>query len=176
VAGTAAEQRLQRITKLDKKTASIMSEGIGHESALARSLADAMAQTVADRLRMADDFLAMAEVLMRSRHDMARPAIARYYYAMYHAMRAAAYQHHKGDDFESHSALSSKGVPPDYPHSAVASNDLRNARLLRNEADYDQYPADNKYFKTQARSLRPVAIQFVAIARQYVTTKGNPYS
>lgn len=173
---TATEQRLHRVTELERKNLALMQEGVSIEAALSRTLADAMAQAVADRLKLADDFIAMAEALMRSRHNLARAAIARYYYAMYHAMRAAAYQHHAGDDFEAHSVLSTKGVPPDYPSSNVASNELKDARLLRNEADYDQYPVDPKYFASRARALRPIASQFVATARQYVTSKGNSYS
>lgn len=173
---TAAEQRLHRVTELERRSLSLMQEGVSIEAALSRTLADAMAQAVADRLNLADEFIHMADALMRSRHDLARAAIARYYYAMYHAMRAAAYQHHSGDDFEAHTVLSTKGVPDDYPSSNVASNELKDARLLRNEADYDQYPSDPKHFSARARDLRPIATRFVATARQYVTSKGNPYS
>lgn len=168
------EVRLQRVTKLPKKVVEIMIEGSSLETSFTRPLIDIMDQTVADRLDLADEFLTMADTLMRSRSDLSRPAIARYYYAMYHSMRAAAYQHFSGDDHEAHSILSSKGVPPDYPSPAIASNDLKDARLLRNEADYDQYPIDRSYFKTQSKLLRPTATLFVASARNYVQAKGNP--
>jgi uncharacterized protein (UPF0332 family) len=173
---TPVEERLHRVTKLPTKTVLLLKEGVSLESYLSRSLDDAMAQTVADRLDLADEFLAMAHALMRSRRDLSRPAIARYYYAMYHAMRAASFQFFNGDDFEDHAALSTKGVPSDYPAAVLASNDLKVARLLRNEADYEQYPSNRTYFKAEARTLRPVATDFVAAARAYVTSKGNPYS
>lgn len=173
---TTSEQRLLRITKLDRKTVGVLKEGISIEASLSRSIQDAMFQTVADRLDLADEFLNMADALMRSRHDLYRAAIARYYYSMYHAMRAASYQHFEGDDHESHSDLSSKGVPPDFPGHALAQNTLKDARLRRNEADYEQYPRNHTHFKSQARSLQVAAKTFVTTARQYVSSKGNPFS
>lgn len=176
MAFTQAEERLHRITKLPNKLVLFMREGVSLEADLSRPLSDAMDQTVADRLNLSDEFLSMAQVLMRSRTDLSRAAIARFYYAMYHAMRAASYQHFEGDDYESHSDLSSKGVPPDYPLRNIASNDLKDARTLRNEADYEQYPFNQGYFKAQAKALQPIATAFVQKARVYVTSKGNPYS
>jgi uncharacterized protein (UPF0332 family) len=173
---SASEDRLQRITKAPKNTLVLLKEGVSIESTLARQLDDAMDQTVADRLDLADEFLDMAERLYRSKTDMSRPAIARYYYAMYHAMRAVAYQNHGGDDHEQHTVLPAKGVPNDYPNKDLASNELKDARTLRNEADYEQYPVTRSYFKSAATDLRPKAKAFVSAARQYVTSKGNPYS
>lgn len=173
---SADEDRLQRITKAPKNTLVLLKEGVSIESALAQTLEEAMDRTVADRLDLADDFLDMAERLYRSRSDMSRPAIARYYYAMYHAMRAVSFQSHGGDDHEQHTVLPAKGVPKDYPAQALASNELKDARALRNEADYEQYPITRSYFKSAATDLRPKAKAFVSTARQYVTSKGNPYS
>lgn len=95
---------------------------------------------------------------------------------MYHAMRAAAYQFHQGDDHENHSKLGDTGVPTDYPNRSIAQNTLKNARLLRNEADYDPYPSSTKYFKAVEKNLKPTAAAFVREARIYVQSKGNPYA
>ena len=173
---TEREQRLHRVTKLDAKTLVILKEGVSLEAGLSQPLADVMYQTVSDRLDLADEFMGMAKALMRSRSDLARPAIARFYYAMYHSMRAVAYQYFEGDDFEAHTTLSVKGVPTDFPNNAVAKNDLKEARTLRNEADYDQYPLNRAYFRTQAKTLQPTASAFVQTARTYVRSKGNPYA
>jgi len=173
---TNTEERLQRITKLPRKTVLLMREGVSLETDLSRPILDSMAQSVADRLDLADEFVSMGQALMRSRTDLSRAAIARFYYAMYHAMRAASYQHFEGDDNQAHSDLSSKGVPPDYPSFRIAANELKNARILRNEADYEQYPFNRSYFKSQAKNLKPIAIAFVQTARSYVTSKGNLYS
>jgi uncharacterized protein (UPF0332 family) len=173
---SATEERLQRVSKASKNTLILLKEGVSIESSLSRQMDDVMAQTVADRLDLADEFLDMAERLYRSKFDMSRPAIARYYYAMYHAMRAASFQSVGGDDHEQHTALSVKGIPDDYPNKALASNELKDARSLRNEADYEQYPITRSYFQSAAKNLRPVAKAFVSAARQYVTSKGNPHS
>ena len=154
----------------------MIKEGPSIESELSRQVDDVMAQTVADRLALADEFLDMAERLHRMRSDMSRPAIARYYYAMYHAMRAASYQYLGGDDYEQHTVLSAKGIPQDYPNKLFAANELNYARSLRNEADYEQYPVARSYFKAEVKTLRPIAIAFVKSARLYVTSKGNIYS
>ncbi len=42
---------------------------------------------------------------MRGRPPMRRVAVGRYYYAMYHAMRAVVYFRTPGDDHEQHSDL-----------------------------------------------------------------------
>ena len=173
---SVTEDRLQRITKAPKNTLILLKEGVSIEAALSQTLDEAMDRTVADRLDLADEFLEMAERLHRSRSDMSRPAIARYYYAMYHAMRAVSFQNFGGDDHEQHTVLPSKGVPNDYPNKDLASNELKDARTLRNEADYEQYPISRSYFRTAVLDLRPKAKAFVSAARQYVTLKGNPYT
>ena len=175
MSATATERRLLRLSKLPRAHIELLKEGVSLETALARPVDDAMAQAVADRLALAEEFLSMAEVLVRSRSNMWRAAIARYYYAMYHAMRAASFQDHGGDDHEQHTTLSQRGVPSDFPNRALRINELRAARALRNEADYDPYPANSAYFKTEAKSIRPTARAFVTEVRNYLRAKGNPH-
>ena len=144
---------------------------------LSRTVDDAAAQTVSDRLDLADQFLEMADRLLRSRGtDMSRPAIARYYYAMYHAMRAVAFESSGGDDHQQHTELSVKGIPTDFPQKELIRNALKDARTLRNEADYEQYPQDRTYFRSEAKKLSPVAANCLSSARQYVRSKGNKYA
>lgn len=172
---TPDEKRLSRITKLAAHDAELLREGVSHESALARTLADLSMQVVADRMTLAMAFLDMGDVCKRSRHDLARSAISRYYYAMYHAMRAVSYSFFGGDDHEKHTELGDKGVPKDFPNRAAAKNDLRDARLTRNEADYEPYPSAPTYFKAAESRLSSMAHAFVNDARAYVRAKGNPY-
>ena len=172
---TGTEQRLLRVSKLTSRDLALVREGPSLEVALTRPLADIVDQVVSDRLHLAEQFLDMADRMSRSRSDLARPAIARYYYAMYHAMRAVSYSALPGDDHESHSTLFQKGVPSDYPDAATARNALKDARLLRNEADYDPYPQNTSYFRQQMKQLSPIAVAFVATARKYLSSKGNPH-
>jgi uncharacterized protein (UPF0332 family) len=169
------EKRLQRLSELVAREISLLKEGVSIEAALSRTVDDAMHQAIADRLSLADDFLAMADRLRRARSDLARAAVARYYYAMYHAFRAVAYQAGRGDDHQEHSQLP-RWIPDDFPDQANAANALKDARLVRNEADYDPYPTSSAYFKAHARSVAPVAADYVSKARSYVRSKGNPYA
>ncbi len=175
VALTPVEKRLHRVTKLSARDIRLLKEGVSIESALSRTMTDALHQVVADRVVLAESFLRMADALRRSRADLARAAVARYYYSMYHAMRAVSFHWHGGDDHEDHSDLFQKGVPADFPNALAARNDLKDARLSRNEADYDPYPQSSAYFKSVVRRLAPVATAFVSDSRAYLASKGNPY-
>lgn len=152
----------------------LLKEGVSLETDLSRTIQDAMDQAIADRLALADAFLAMADQLRRSRADLSRAAVARYYYAMYHAFRAIVYQVTGGDDSQEHAVLP-KAIPKDFPNQTTAANDLKDARLVRNEADYDPYPTSSNYFKTYAKTVAPVAAHYLAEARAYVSSKGNPH-
>ncbi|MDQ4501303.1 hypothetical protein [Sinomonas sp. ASV322] len=172
---TAAELRLLRLSKLASRDVALLSEGASMVADLSMSIADARSKISADRILLAEQFIAMADRMARSRADMSRAAIARYYYAMYHSMRAVAFFHFNGDDFEAHATLHQKGIPKDYPNASAAANSLRDARLLRNEADYDPYPQMDAYFRDAAKRISQTARDFVAKARQYLLNKGNAH-
>jgi uncharacterized protein (UPF0332 family) len=172
---TPVETRLHRVAKMSAKEVLLLKEGVSIEAALSRTMSDALHQVVADRIVLAESFLQTAETLRRSRSDLSRAAIARYYYSMYHAMRAVSFHQQGGDDHEAHSDLFQKGVPADFPNAVTARNDLKDARLLRNEADYDPYPQSSVYFRSTVKRLAPVAAGFVADSRAYLVSKGNPH-
>lgn len=172
---TAVESRLRRVAKLTAKEVLLLKEGVSIEAALSRTMSDALQQVVADRIVLAESFLQTAETLRRSRSDLSRAAIARYYYSMYHAMRAVSFHHQGGDDHEAHSNLFAKGVPNDFPNAVMARNYLKDARLLRNEADYDPYPQSSAYFKSEVKRLAPLSASFVSDSRTYLVSKGNPH-
>jgi hypothetical protein len=90
---------------------------------------------------------------------------------MYHAFRATVFFVHGGDDHEEHSKLPS-GIPPDFPGRANWENDLKNARLDRNRADYDPYPKNDLMFKPTATQLIKKAEDLLPIVRSYLKTKG----
>jgi len=52
---------------------------------------------------------------------------------MYHAARAVVYLAHQGDDHQEHDQLY-KNLPDDFLDVAVWKNELKDARLKRNEA------------------------------------------
>lgn len=173
MAGQGAEMRLLRLSRLSIAELQRLAEGVSLRDTFQREITELIDQAAADRLKLADRFLTMGDALMRSRQRLWRAATARYYYAMYHSMRAVALQHHRGDDFQSHTLLHEKGVPKDFPNQLVRINELKDARVRRNEADYDPYPSSETYFRTSARNLAAVAPAFLLESRQYLRSKGN---
>ena len=100
------EQALLRVSKADKKTLGLMAEGVYLSTSTARALLDLQEQTCVDRLTLARELLGAADKLTRSRPAQYRSAISRYYYAMYHAMRAVVYYAYGGDDHNEHTKSS----------------------------------------------------------------------
>jgi len=129
------------------------------------------------RSKAADDRLALARALLRDASAamltspaLYRTAVSRSYYSMYHALRAAAYLYHGGDDHEQHTVLPSK-IPDDFPDKKNWENTLKNARLERNRADYDPYPRSDRDFAAIAQSLLQSATDLIPIARTYLRSK-----
>jgi uncharacterized protein (UPF0332 family) len=126
-------------------------------------------QVVSDRFTLSADHLRAGDHLLSD--EQHRTAIGRYYYAMYHAARGVTFAEHGGDDFEKHSILPrnlSTGLDPDGRLSVI----LTDARLLRNEADYDAYPNQDNAWRSDAIGLSTEATSFVANCRTFATTQG----
>ena len=100
-----------------------------------------------------------------------RDAISRSYYAMYHAARSIAYVAHGGDDNEAHESVY-KAIPADFVDNEKWQNELKEARLRRNEADYDPYPPRDLKFKSISVTLSLKAHTFCGLAEGYLQTKG----
>lgn len=90
---------------------------------------------------------------------------------MYHAARTVVYYHTGGDDNESHADLP-KHLPRDFPDQKDWENTLKAARLNRNQADYEPYPAKERTFATMAASSISNADRFLKLAAQYLRRKG----
>ncbi|MBI1927864.1 hypothetical protein HYR99_26945 [Candidatus Poribacteria bacterium] len=109
--------------------------------------------------------------MLKSKPPLYRNAISRYYYSMYHAMRACVFVFHGGDDYQEHSKLQSH-IPNDFPTGSNWKNILKNARELRNRADYEPYPKSNTTWKQYALSLKNDADLFLSSTRTYLQNKG----
>lgn len=133
------------------------------------TLADLVSQVVSDRFRLASGHLGCADLLLQS--SAFRSSISRNYYAMYHSARAVAFGHHVGDDFEAHSVLP-RNLPPPMPNVANRETELMDARLLRNQADYDSYPAAETDWQADARRIAAVAAGFVQACEDYALQSG----
>ncbi|HEY6334007.1 MAG TPA: hypothetical protein VI756_32120 [Blastocatellia bacterium] len=86
-------------------------------------------------------------------------------------MRACVYVYHQGDDYEKHSDLP-RYVPPDFDRAVNWQNKMKNAREIRNSADYDPYPKTNSAWKKPAEFLRADAGLLIRVSREYLLSKG----
>ncbi|MER6529480.1 HEPN domain-containing protein [Streptomyces sp. NPDC001508] len=170
-ANTSLEAVLARITQADKKTLGLFVEGVSLETRTSRVISDLQHQACADRIDLSASFLVSADKLLRTRPGQYRSAISRYYYSMYHSARAVVYFAHGGDDHEKHSVLPTK-LPNDFPSSSYWQNELKDARLNRNSADYDPYPTSWRHWQSLAKGLSATAPTFLQLATQYLKQKG----
>ena len=105
--------------------------------------------------------------MMRSRPTV-RSAIGRFYYSMYHGMRATVFFSYDGDDHQRRETLPRR-TPPDFPDSAVLGKPMKDARGYRNDADYDPYPCRHRNLRQAAKELESHAPQaLLPIVRAYL--------
>lgn len=163
--------RLIHISKAVKVDFQRWREGISLKQDSGREI-DELARIVArDRWRLAAQHRRHGTSLFSLARPPYRSVISRYYYAMYHAMRACAYLYHQGDDFEEHSKLPSN-IPNDFPNQQTWQNKLKDARLMRNRADYDPYPTTEKFWKAQAGLIRADVTDLLRSTKLYLQGKG----
>ncbi|MEU5609477.1 HEPN domain-containing protein [Streptomyces sparsogenes] len=128
-----------------------------------------MQQVVVDRLLLAGEHLRAGDHLLFS--TQYRSSISRHYYAMYHAARAVVFAANRGDDYERHNVLP-RNLPTALQDSAVRESELTNARLLRNQADYDVYPLNESEWEGDARALSVTAANFLQACESFASTNG----
>ena len=78
---------------------------------------------------------------------------------------------HQGDDYEQHSKLP-RNIPDDFPSGPIWQNILKDARDVRNRADYEPYPKSNTAWNFNALNLKKNADQLLSTSRNYLQTKG----
>ena len=167
----AASPHLLRIGKGTKAEIDRWKEGSFLEAKTGRTIEQLSLHACSDRFSLAAAFLREARRLNKNGRGMYRFAVSRCYYSMYHAMRAAVYVAHGGDDFQEHKSLPGN-APTDFADRAVWSNTLKNARERRNAADYDPYPKSDSAWRSDALSLESQAIDFLRAVKSYLQSKG----
>lgn len=165
---------LLRVSKAVGRDFRAFDEAVHLTSTTGRTVDDLREQACADRLRLATHFVATGDKLLGLGPSQSRSAVSRFYYGMYHAMRAVVYFMERGDDHQEHSTLPKK-TPPDFVNSALWENNLKDARGRRNEADYDPYPISLSPFRTTALQLQANAHELVRLSRTYLQGKGCRY-
>jgi len=95
-----------------------------------------------------------------------RDAVSRAYYAVYHAARAVAFLN-PGDDYEHHDKVAN-GLPLDLPDVELWRNKIKDARLKRNEADYEPFMNSNPSFRLASAAITKTATEFLAVCSTYL--------
>lgn len=167
----ATYKELLAVSKATRESLEAFKRGVYLEGATARSIEDLKRQVCLDRLRLSKRFLRASRSSLRSRPRQHRQSISRGYYAMYHAVRAMVFNSHGGDDFQEHSELP-KHLPGDFPGRTSWENDIKEARLRRNEADYDPYPLNEASFRKSAVDIAAKAAKLLRVVSTYLKARG----
>jgi uncharacterized protein (UPF0332 family) len=170
----ARSEVLLRVSKAEKQLIANWSEGVSLQSRSGRKLEELRHRATADRFQLALDSRRRGDRLLAATPPLYRDALSRHYYAMYHAMRAVVFFVEGGDDHEKHAELPSR-VPPDFTDADIWQNSLKNARTVRNAADYDPYPKAASAWRLDAESLRNDARRLLSLCHKYLRTKGCRY-
>ena len=165
------QKRLLRVAKAERQTLRDWKEGISLHRDSGLPLDTLVLQVASDRWALARTQRRDGNMLLRLRSPAYRCAISRYYYVMYHCIRAAVYIDHEGDDFEGHSELP-KHVPEDFPDNNGWAHRLKTGRLSRNGADYDAYPKGDAAWRKKAVEIKSDADELLLVTRDYLRGKG----
>lgn len=122
-----------RISKYKKRDIDWLRNGIRIEKDSGKPIDELVIDACSARHSLSTYFLRSAALLLKTKPVRHRDVISRSYYAMYHAARAVVYLAHQGDDHQEHDQLY-KNLPDDFLDVAVWKNELKDARLKRNEA------------------------------------------
>lgn len=168
---TSRISRLRRAAQATIKDIERWKEGVDLEKLQASPIRDIVLEAASDRWRLACKHRSEGNKLLRIEPPRYRSAISRFYYSMYHAMRASVYLFYEGDDYQEHIKLP-QHIPADFP-GAGWQQILKDARLARNAADYDPYPIiGSGGWKKQALELRVRAGELIKESRTYLNSKG----
>ena len=163
--------RLKRIAQADCRAIAYWKEGVSLEHNSGCPIQELLCRAAADRWWLAHAHRGHANKLFRVRPALYRSAVSRYYYSMYHAMRACVFIFYQGDDHQEHSALPLK-IPNDFDPANDWQTKLKNARFERNRADYEAYPKADQAWRKYAISIKGDTDLLIATARQYLKSKG----
>ena len=165
-------KRLLRVSQARAELIQSWNEGISLVSDSGRTVVELLEKVAVDRWLFASTQHAQAKMLMKHNPPLYRSAISRYYYAMYHAMRACVFLSSSGDDHEEHSKLPLH-IPSDFDQGGVGWQvKLKDARLARNRADYEPYPKANTAWRGTALTLQSDAEDLLKTSRLYLRAKG----
>lgn len=164
-------ERLNHVAKAKKNSIAAWKYGVELEQHADVSIDTIMKRVAARRWRLADGFRKQANQLFALSPSLSRSSISRYYYAMYHALRACVYLENEGDDYEDHSKLPTQ-IPPGLDPSKIWQTKMKDARIARNNADYEAYPLSSAFWRAQATNIKADATALLAVTKTFLTAKG----
>lgn len=162
---------LLRLAKAERRQLLAWREGIHLEESTGRSLEELRQRSTADRWQLARVFRRQGDHMTSAQPPLYRGALSRFYYSMYHSMRAVVFFAEEGDDYQAHAKLPSY-TPKDFPQASFWQNALKDARTRRNAADYDAYPKSDKAYQPGALELQSHATELEKLSRAYLKSKG----
>lgn len=165
------QEILQRVTTTHSRLIADWREGVSLEQRSKLSIEQLCDRVTADRMSLARDCRRRARVLQGLEPPMFRDAISRHYYCIYHAFRAVSFFVTRGDDFDDHATLP-KGIPQDFPDSDRWRNDLKLARLTRNNADYNAYPKSELAWRADCELVATLSEAALPAAKRYLIQRG----
>lgn len=164
---TVAEGILRHLAASNHATIATIA---GSQSRHPYPLGEAIRQVASDRLALASSHLRAGDYLVQ--RSAFRASISRHYYAMYHAARAIVFAVTKGDDHQRHNVLA-RNLPATLPQRPTREQQLTDARLLRNEADYEPYPINEIGWAVEAHGLAATASEFMQALEEYALLNGH---
>jgi uncharacterized protein (UPF0332 family) len=170
----ADNRRLIRVVKASKEELRGWAEGVSLERDTGHTLDELRHRVTSDRVGLAALFRRRGHFLRTTSPPLNREAVSRFYYSMYHCWRALIYFTHEGDDHQAHSELATKD-PPGFPDIDMWKNRVKNARLRRNEADYDAYPKSDNPLRQIAQELDEHSEELLRATRRYLRQRGCRY-
>jgi uncharacterized protein (UPF0332 family) len=164
-------ERLNHVAKAKKAAIAAWKEGVSLERDTEKSIDSILERVASARWRLADSFRKQANRLMGVSPSLYRSAISRYYYAMYHALRACVFLENGGDDHEDHSKLPTQ-IPATLNPGVDWQTKMKDARIMRNYADYDAYPQGDGAWKVQAQDIKADATELLVLTKTFLISKG----
>lgn len=135
------------------------------------SISDLVQQTVRARLILAEEMRRQGHLVWNLNPPIFRLTVNRFYYALYHATRSLVFYVHGGDDHQEHKVVPAY-IPSDFPDFQTWQNNLKDARTLRNEVDYNPYPEADINWQLAATAMATRADALIPLVINYLRTKG----
>jgi hypothetical protein len=168
---TAVEKELLLIQKFKKNQINLLENGVRLVGVAGKPIEDLLREVSSARFKLAKRFLRSSTYLMSHKPVLHRDVVSRAYYAIYHSARAVSFLTHPGDDYEPHDKVAS-GLPGDMPDVETWRNKIKDARLKRNEADYEPFMSSDPTFRIASHATNELAVEFLGVCSIYLKGKG----